>query len=252
MVEKSFEPLIAAFCCNWCAYAGADLAGTSRFEYPTNVRIIRVMCTGRVDSTFMLLALRLGADGVLVSGCHPGDCHYLRGNYMMERRLGYVKRIIELLGMEPERLRLEWISAGEGEKFSALIRDLVGTIKKIGPNPLKNGGIEAEYLMRKMDASIEALKSQRLRWVLGISQVGIKIDEARYKAVVDSIMHDEIERYMMILAMKEKGPLTVKEMSQITKLTPTQVMRHIIALRASGMIKEVGEREHQYTYAATV
>lgn len=136
-VKGEFEPLIVAFCCNWCAYAGADLSGTSRFEYPTNVRIIKVMCTGRVDITFVLEALRAGADGVLVSGCHPGDCHYQKGNYMMEKRFYYIKKAVESMGMEPERVRLEWISASEGGKFAALIRDMVQQIKRLGPNPLR-------------------------------------------------------------------------------------------------------------------
>jgi len=136
-LEAEFEPTILAFCCNWCSYAGADLAGTSRFEYPTNVRVIRVMCSGRLDPTFILSAFRWGADGVLITGCHPGDCHYVQGNYMMERRFGFLKEALGHLGIEPERLRLEWISAGEGEKFAALIRDTTQRIKQLGPNPLK-------------------------------------------------------------------------------------------------------------------
>jgi F420-non-reducing hydrogenase iron-sulfur subunit len=137
MEKAEFEPIIIAFCCNWCSYAGADLAGTSRFEYPTNVRVIRVMCSGRIDPTFILSAFRWGADGVLVTGCHPGDCHYVKGNYIMERRFEFIKEALSHLGIEQDRLRLEWISAGEGEKFAALIRDAVTRIKKLGPSPLK-------------------------------------------------------------------------------------------------------------------
>jgi len=135
--EEEFEPLIVAFCCNWCSYAGADLAGTSRFEYPTNIRIIRVMCTGRIEPTFVLEALRMGADGVLVAGCHPGDCHYQKGNYMMEKRFDYVKRAVQSIGMEPERVRLEWISASEGGKFAALVRELTQQVKQLGPSPFR-------------------------------------------------------------------------------------------------------------------
>jgi len=137
MTEAEFEPTIVAFCCNWCAYAGADLAGTSRFEYPPNVRIIRVMCSGRIDPTFVLSALRWGADGVLIAGCHPGDCHYVKGNYMMERRLNFMKNLLGYLGIEPARLRLEWVSAGEGGKFAALIRDMTMEIRNLGPSPFK-------------------------------------------------------------------------------------------------------------------
>jgi len=135
-----FEPLIIGFLCNWCAYAGADLAGTSRIQYPPNIRIIRVMCSGRVDPTFILEAFKNGADGVLVAGCHlPSDCHYLTGNFQAEKRMLLLKNVLSELGLEPERLRLEWISASEGEKFAAVVRNMVSTLKKLGPSPLKNG-----------------------------------------------------------------------------------------------------------------
>ncbi len=137
MIAEEFEPLIVAFCCNWCAYAGADLAGTSRFEYPPNIRIVRVMCTGRMDTTLVLESLRLGADGVLIAGCHPGDCHYQRGNYMMEKRFSYIKKALETIGIEPQRVRLEWISASEGGKFSALVREMTQQIKDLGPSPFR-------------------------------------------------------------------------------------------------------------------
>jgi len=135
--EEEFEPFIVAFCCNWCSYAGADLAGTSRFEYPPNIRIIRVMCSGRVDPTFVLEALRMGADGVLIAGCHPGDCHYQKGNYIMEKRFSYVRNAVSSIGIEPERVRLEWISASEGGKFAALVREMTQQIKQLGPSPLR-------------------------------------------------------------------------------------------------------------------
>jgi len=140
VAEEKFEPTIVAFCCNWCSYAGADLAGTSRFEYPANIRIVRVMCTGRIDLTLVLEALRMGADGVLIAGCHPGDCHYQRGNYMMEKRFDYVKNAVKSIGMEPERIRLEWISASEGGKFAALIREMTQQIEQLGPSPFRLTG----------------------------------------------------------------------------------------------------------------
>jgi F420-non-reducing hydrogenase iron-sulfur subunit len=136
-VQKEFEPLIVAFCCNWCSYAGADLAGTSRFEYPPNIRIIRVMCSGRIDPTFVLEALKMGADGVLIAGCHPGDCHYQKGNYLMEKRFSYIMKAVESIGIEPQRVKLEWISASEGAKFAALVRELTQQIKQLGPSPFR-------------------------------------------------------------------------------------------------------------------
>ena len=137
MKEKNFEPLILAFCCNWCAYAGADLAGVSRIQYPPNIRIIRVMCSGRVDPTFILEALRVGVDGVLVAGCHPGDCHYIDGNLKAMRRITLLKETLKSLGLEPERVRLEWISASEGEKFARVVKEFIEELKKLGPIPIR-------------------------------------------------------------------------------------------------------------------
>ncbi len=130
-----FEPRIVGFCCNWCSYAGADLAGVSRFQYPPNMRIIRVMCSGRVDPTFILKALEVGADGVLIAGCHPGDCHYIAGNYKAARRILLLKKMLEQLGIERDRVQLEWVSASEGAKFAQVVTDFTQTIKKLGPGP---------------------------------------------------------------------------------------------------------------------
>jgi len=137
MEEKGFEPRILALTCNWCTYAGADLAGTSRVQYPTNVRIVRVMCSARINPAFVLEALRSGVDGVLVGGCHPGDCHYISGNFKTQRRIALLKKLLDQLGVEPERLRLEWISASEGEKFARVVREMVEDLKRIGPSPLR-------------------------------------------------------------------------------------------------------------------
>ncbi len=145
MSEKNgFEPKIIGFLCNWCAYAGADLAGVSRIQYPPNIRIIRVMCSGRIDPAFVLEAFKDGADGVLVAGCHlPSDCHYISGNFKALRRITLLKEVLKDFGIEPERLRLEWISASEGDKFAAVVRDMVDEIKKLGPNPLAGKEVEA-------------------------------------------------------------------------------------------------------------
>ncbi len=141
MTEVEFEPKIVGFLCNWCAYAGADLAGVSRMQYPPNVRIIRVMCSGRIDPAFVLEAFKDGADGVLVAGCHlPSDCHYLTGNFKAQRRVMLLKNVLTQFGIEPERLRLEWVSASEGDRFATVIREMVEEVKKVGPSPLKNEG----------------------------------------------------------------------------------------------------------------
>lgn len=129
----SFEPKIVGILCNWCSYAGADLAGTSRISYAPNLRIVRVMCSGRVDPCFILEALRCGADGVLIAGCHPGECHYQVGNYSTMRRYALLRRVLAQLGVEPERVRLEWVSASEGERFAGIINDLTEQIRALGP-----------------------------------------------------------------------------------------------------------------------
>ena len=139
MVEdkNEFQPRIIAFLCNWCSYAGADLAGTSRIQYPPNVLVIRTMCSGRVEPEFVLRAFSMGADGVLICGCHPGDCHYSTGNYKTWRRTYLLRKLLEQLGIEPERLKLRWISAAEGELFAETVREMVEEIKKLGPLSLE-------------------------------------------------------------------------------------------------------------------
>ena len=129
----SFSPRVVAFCCNWCAYAGADLAGVSRHQYSPEIRIIRVMCSGRVDPAMVLKCFQGGADGVMVLGCHPGDCHYLNGNLEAERRMERTARLMGILGIDPRRLMLRWISASEGERFARAADEFVQTLKALGP-----------------------------------------------------------------------------------------------------------------------
>lgn len=128
-----FHPRIVGFACNWCCYAGADLAGTARLRYPSNIRIIRVMCTGRIDPQFILKAFRDGADGVFIGGCHPGDCHYVSGNYKTQKRVMLLQSLLSGLGIEPQRLHLEWISASEGQRFADAVTRFTETITALGP-----------------------------------------------------------------------------------------------------------------------
>ncbi len=133
MSEAKFEPRIVAFFCNWCTYLAADLAGTSRMKYPPNARVIRVMCSGRIDPQFILKAFASGADGVLIGGCHPGDCHYQEGNYKCLRRFNLLKRVVKEMGIEDERFRLEWISASEGDRLRTVMFDMVEKVRALGP-----------------------------------------------------------------------------------------------------------------------
>ncbi len=135
--SEEFEPKIIAFCCNWCSYAGADLAGVSRLQMPTNFLVIRAMCSARVDPEHVLRAFAKGADGVLVLGCHPADCHYIGGNYRTRRRIALLKMLLEQYGIDPSRLHLEWVSASEGLKFQSTIKEFTELIRELGPNPLK-------------------------------------------------------------------------------------------------------------------
>jgi F420-non-reducing hydrogenase iron-sulfur subunit len=143
-MAEEFEPNILGILCNWCTYAGADLAGTSRMQYPTNVRVIRIMCTGRLDPAFVLKALSVGADGVLISGCHIGDCHYHAGNFKSRRRVALLRKLIEEYGYDRERLRMTMISASEGAIWAEVVQDMVNTIKKLGPNPLKQAVVAGQ------------------------------------------------------------------------------------------------------------
>jgi F420-non-reducing hydrogenase iron-sulfur subunit len=132
-MKEKFEPNIIGFLCNWCSYAGADLAGTSRIQYPPNLKVIRVMCSGRVNPIFVINALQQGADGVLIGGCHPGDCHYERGNYLARRRMAVLKNLLEYTGIDKKRVRMTWVSAAEGNKFAEVVKEVTEDIRKLGP-----------------------------------------------------------------------------------------------------------------------
>jgi F420-non-reducing hydrogenase iron-sulfur subunit len=132
-VSVEYQPKVIGFLCNWCSYAGADVAGTSRMDYPHNIRIIRVPCSGRVDPLFVLKCFQRGADGVLISGCHPGDCHYTDGNYHTRRRFALLREFLDYLGIAKERLRVEWVSASEGQRFAELVSDFTAELNKLGP-----------------------------------------------------------------------------------------------------------------------
>ena len=128
-----WKPRIVAFLCNWCSYAGADLAGVSRFQYPPHIKVIRVPCSGRVNPAFIIRALQSGADGVLVSGCHPGDCHYATGNYFARRKFVLLRKLLDFVGLEEGRVHFSWVSAAEGEKFAGVVRTVTDAVKALGP-----------------------------------------------------------------------------------------------------------------------
>jgi F420-non-reducing hydrogenase iron-sulfur subunit len=148
----TWEPKILAFLCNWCSYAGADLAGTSRIQYPPNVRVLRVPCSGRVNPIFIVEALRQGADGVLVSGCHPGDCHYLAGNYFARRRFALLQRYLEYLGIEKGRVQFSWVSASEGARFAEVVTRVTEDVRKLGPSQHLNVNVDIPVFQSEREA----------------------------------------------------------------------------------------------------
>lgn len=136
-MQEEFKPQIVGFLCNWCSYTGADLAGATKQKIPASLSVIKVMCSGRVEPVLITTAYLRGADGVLVAGCHPGDCHYIAGNYKAARRISLLKRMLDQFGIEGERVRLEWVSASEGSRFAEVVSDFTQTVKELGPNPLR-------------------------------------------------------------------------------------------------------------------
>ena len=151
---EAWTPRIVAFFCNWCTYTAADLAGVSRMKYPSNARVIRVMCSGRIDPQFILEALRKGADGVLIGGCHPNDCHYAEGNYKMLRRYRMLQRLLGDMGIEDARVRLEWISAAEGEKVKVVMNEMVAALTKLGPLGLPEKFADWDQEMNRLEAQV--------------------------------------------------------------------------------------------------
>lgn len=137
-MSNEFEPVVVSFCCNWCSYAGADAAGTAKMQYPSDIYIIRVMCSGMVHPNLVMETLTSGADGVLICGCHPGDCHYQEGNLRAEKRAEAIALLLEDFGLEPQRFRLEWVSASEGARFAQIAREMVEQLRQLGPSPYRS------------------------------------------------------------------------------------------------------------------
>ena len=238
----TFEPRILGFLCNWCAYAGADLAGISRMAYPPNIRIVRLMCSGRVDPVIVLETLAQGADGVIVMGCHPGDCHYVEGNLQTERKIKMLKKLIARTSLEPERLRLEWVSASEGTRFAELIKDFTNQLKELGPSPLAGEKPNANILAGILAAKAAA-GDFRLRVLVGKEKglieegdvYGEEVSQEEFDEVMSEAINAEYARNRIYLMVKDE-PLSVKELSKRLELDPRTVLRHIVVMRRRGWI----------------
>jgi F420-non-reducing hydrogenase iron-sulfur subunit len=246
----SFEPKILAFLCNWCAYAGADLAGISRFQYPPNTRVIRVMCTGRIDPGFIPRAFLAGFDGVMILGCHPGDCHYLSGNLQAERKMTLLRKLLSDEGVGGDRLLLDWVSAGEGQRFAELIRGFIESIRSQGPLP------STEEMDGKLRAIQTSLESEKIRWMAGKAPelmekenvYGEHTDPEKVREVLEATLREEL-RKNRILGFLEAGTMTAKEISGKLNLSLKETLPHLVALVGEGRIGfDPSEESHHPRY----
>jgi coenzyme F420-reducing hydrogenase delta subunit/predicted transcriptional regulator len=237
-----FEPKIIGFLCNWCSYAGADLAGVSRIQYPPNIRIIRVMCSGRVDPVLVLEMFANGADGVIVMGCHPGDCHYVEGNLYEERKIKMLRKLIALTGLESERLRLEWVSAAEGQRFAGVVTEFTEQIKKLGRSPLSEEKPD-QTIFENLQAARNAASDFRLRVLVGrereLTEKGNvyeeKIPQEQFDSLLDEVVKAEFIRQKIHL-LTQAEPLSVKALAEATGMKPAAVLEQIVNMRRRNMI----------------
>jgi len=232
-----FEPKILSFLCNWCAYAGADLAGVSRFQYPPNTRVIRVMCSGRVDPVFIPKAFLAGYDGVMVLGCHPGDCHYLTGNVHAEQKMGLTRKLLVMEKIESERLLLDWVSAGEGERFSRVIREFVEKIRSLGPFPLD------QETKRKLEAVEASLEGEKIRWMVGKGYeltekenvYGERLSREKLEKLIEETIRDELIKNR-IIGIVRSNHLSAKEISDTLNLELKETLSYLASLVGDGKI----------------
>jgi F420-non-reducing hydrogenase iron-sulfur subunit len=238
MVSKmTFEPKILSFLCNWCAYAGADLAGISRFQYPPNTRVIRVMCSGRVDPVFIPKAFLVGYDGVMVLGCHPGDCHYLTGNYQAEKKIHLTRKLLNMAGIDSERLLLDWVSAGEGERFSQVIRQFIEKIRTLGAFPLD------EEMKGKLKAVRASLEGEKIRWMVGKGPELMEMENVykervpkeRLEELIEATIRDELIKNRIVQLVETK-PITATEISHTLNLKLKDTLSYLVSLVGEGKI----------------
>jgi len=235
-----FSPKLLGFLCNWCSYAGADLAGVSRIQYPPNLRIIRVMCSGRVDPAIVLQSLIDGVDGVLVLGCHPGDCHYISGNLFAEKKMQLTSNLLVKAGIHHSRLKLDWVSAAEGERFANIVTDFTKQIQSAGPIGAAEG-MDNYELNDRLTAVQNALSGEKLRWLVGRelklleegNVYGEKVEENEIFDLVEENMENEYTRNRMLLMMKRE-PLSVKDMADRLQACPADILRHVVAMENAG------------------
>ena len=247
-MSGSFEPKIIGFLCNWCSYAGADLAGISRLQYPPNLRIVRLMCSGRVDPIFVIHAFERGLDGVLVLGCHPGDCHYMTGNYQAERKVKALRILLPRIGVDPRRLRLDWVSAAEGGRFAEVVTEFTRTVKQVGPLG-KAEGLSSQDLQRGLILGRRVFQEERLRWLVGRewqlteqqNVYGEKVDQGEFDSLLERTIEELLTRHRILLEL-EGGERSVKELAESLSLSSDEVFAHITYLMDQGKVALSGTR----------
>ena len=236
-----FEPKILGFLCNWCSYAGADLAGVSRIQYPTNIRVIRVMCSGRVDPVFIAEAFIHGIDGVLVLGCHLGDCHYISGNYEAELKMKMLTKLLSIIDFS-NRLTLDWVSASEGNRFAQIVGNFTEQIRKLGPSPVKDKK-QKKYIIDNLNAIKYTLCDTRLRALVARQRelttdgnvYGDIIPTEEFEMILDDAIENEFMRHIILEKIKKKGK-SVPDIAKEIKIEPHKVLQHIVTLRARGLV----------------
>ncbi|MEO0096202.1 MAG: hydrogenase iron-sulfur subunit [candidate division WOR-3 bacterium] len=248
---SDFQPRILGFLCNWCSYAGADLAGVSRIQYRPNIRVIRVMCSGRVDPVFIVNAFMKKIDGVMVLGCHFGDCHYLNGNYNAEKRIIATQKLLLYTNIEKERLYLDWVSAAEGERFASLVNTFVDRIRNLGPIKINKDTEDMLISVR------DVLQGERFRHLTGVEYqiteignvYGEKITPEDYDKRLEEILYEEYTKARILRLLKSEN-LPTPQIAQKLKIAPDIVFKCVCSLQEKGNLSMMEIKDGYPIYKA--
>lgn len=234
-MTNEFQPKILTFLCNWCSYAGADLAGVSRIQYPPNIRVVRTMCSGRVDPLFIVEGLQKGFDGIFIGGCHIGECHYQDGNVFTLKRMNMLDSILESSGIGKDRVHLRWASAAEAQPFADHVSEITGIVRELGPFP-------REQFQLQLSALARTLKTPRIKWLVGIDRqlterenaYHEKTDPEYLQQVLSSALQNEYQKSLLLEVMQQEA-LTVPEMSEQTGMPLYTVSQRLNDLEVNGL-----------------
>ncbi|MBD3354275.1 MAG: hydrogenase iron-sulfur subunit [Candidatus Lokiarchaeota archaeon] len=237
----AFKPKIVGFLCNWCSYAGADLAGVSRIQYPPNIRIIRLMCSGRVEPFFVFEALKQGIDGIIIMGCHPGECHYMSGNYEAEIKFNFIKKMLNFINLS-DRITLKWVSASEGIRFAKVVTEFTEFIKTLGKSPIQKSKNNSDLIF-SLTAMQQSMNNYRMRVLMGRKRkiteqknvYGEKVSIDEFEELENKAIIDEYNRERISLILK-KHPLSVKNLASSLDLDEKSVLDYIVWLRSKGIV----------------